>query len=89
MTLAEHIVDAIKTADTDQAERLERTYLEATDAEQRAIDRVFIALCGWSLRTLFYGEEVTMAYNPFFNEEGHVLSYMRRMSLHLFCDILS
>jgi hypothetical protein len=39
--------------------------MAATTDQQKAIDRVFIALCGWSLKTLIEGEKTTESYNPF------------------------
>ena len=48
-----------------QAGILEDEYKEATVDQQKAIDRVFIALCGWSLKTLIEGNEATESYNPY------------------------
>jgi hypothetical protein len=48
-----------------QAEILKNEYMEATTDQQKAIDRVFIALCGWSLRTLIKGHKVTESYDPY------------------------
>jgi hypothetical protein len=47
-----------------QAARLAWEYEHATEAEQAAIDRVFICLCGWTLRTLITGRE-DLPYNPY------------------------
>jgi len=44
---------------------LEDEYITATDEAKKAIDRVFIALCGWSLKTLIEGQEATITYNPY------------------------
>ena len=48
-----------------QAAILKNEYMEATADQQKAIDRVFIALCGWSLRTLIKGHKATESYNPY------------------------
>ena len=48
-----------------QAEIMEQEYMDATEDQKKAIDRVFIALCGWSLKTLIEGYEATEAYNPY------------------------
>jgi hypothetical protein len=48
-----------------QAEILKEEYMQATQDQQKAIDRVFIALCGWSLRTLLKGHKATESYNPY------------------------
>jgi hypothetical protein len=48
-----------------QAEILKNEYETATVDQQKAIDRVFIALCGWSLKTLIEGHEATESYNPY------------------------
>ena len=57
------------STDTDgndkQAGILQAEYEEATVDQQKAIDRVFIALCGWSLKTLIEGHEATESYNPY------------------------
>ena len=39
--------------------------MEATMDQQKTIDRVFIALCGWSLRDLIKGHKATESYNPY------------------------
>jgi hypothetical protein len=47
-----------------QAQILENEYMDATEDQQKAIDRVFIALCGWSLKTLIEGD-ASDSYNPY------------------------
>ena len=68
MNLIEKIYEEMST-DSDgndrQAEILQNEYAEATVDQQKAIDRVFIALCGWSLKTLIEGHEATESYNPY------------------------
>ena len=68
MNLIEKVYDAISTdgdgTDT-QAGIAKDAYLKATADQQKAIDRVFIALCGWSLRTLIKGHKATEKYNPY------------------------
>jgi hypothetical protein len=57
------------TTDSDggdkQAKILQNEYMAATVDQQKAIDRIFIALCGWSLKTLIEGHEATESYNPY------------------------
>ena len=48
-----------------QAQIMEDEYMDATEDQKKAIDRVFIALCGWSLKTLIEGHEATESYNPY------------------------
>ena len=48
-----------------QAQIMENEYMDASVDQQKAIDRVFIALCGWSLKTLIEGHEATESYNPY------------------------
>ena len=48
-----------------QAQIMEDEYMDATEDQKKAIDRVFIALCGWSLKTLVEGHEATESYNPY------------------------
>lgn len=48
-----------------QAQIMEQEYMDATVDQQKAIDRVFSALYGWSLKTLIVGEEATEKYNPY------------------------
>jgi|RhiMetdeSRZDD1v2_1073273.scaffolds.fasta_scaffold30584_9 hypothetical protein len=66
--IIEKVYEAM-SSDTDgnntQAEILENEYMDATADQQKAIDRVFIALCGWSLKTLIEGQEATESYNPY------------------------
>jgi hypothetical protein len=68
MNLIEKIFEEMST-DSDgndsQAEILQNEYTTATVDQQKAIDRVFIALCGWSLKTLIEGHEATELYNPY------------------------
>ena len=68
MNLIEKIYEEM-TSDSDssdkQAEILQNEYMTATIDQQKAIDRVFIALCGWSLKTLIEGHEATNSYNPY------------------------
>ena len=68
MNIIEKIYEEMST-DSDgndkQAEILQNAYAEATVDQQKAIDRVFIALCGWSLKTLIEGHEATETYNPY------------------------
>jgi hypothetical protein len=68
MNLIEKIFEEMAT-DSDsndrQAEILHNEYMKATVEQQKAIDRVFIALCGWSLKTLIEGHEATESYNPY------------------------
>jgi hypothetical protein len=68
MNLIEKVFEEMSTdADGNEAEAeiMEREYLNATVDQQKAIDRVFIALCGWSLKTLIEGHEATESYNPY------------------------
>jgi len=66
--IIEKVYEAMST-DSDgngkQAEILENEYLSASVDQQKAIDRVFIAFCGWSLKTLIEGHEATELYNPY------------------------
>ena len=68
MDLIENIYEEMST-DSDgndkQAEILQNEYTTATVDQQKAIDRVFIALCGWSLKTLIEGHAATESYNPY------------------------
>ena len=68
MNLIEKVFEEMST-DADgnekQAEIMEQEYMDATDDQKKAIDRVFIALCGWSLKTLIEGHEAAEAYNPY------------------------
>ena len=68
MNLIEKIYEEMST-DSDgndkQAGILQNAYAEARADQQKAIDRVFIALCGWSLKTLIEGHKATKSYNPY------------------------
>jgi hypothetical protein len=58
MHLIAQVFEAIRTDADDQAgqsERLAWEYHHATPDQQEVIDRVWIALCGWSLRTFLVG----------------------------------
>lgn len=50
--LVANITEAIATDDYDQSERLADIYLSADDAGKDVLDRAFICLCGWQLKTL-------------------------------------
>jgi hypothetical protein len=68
MNLIQKVYEEMTTDDYDddkQSTILKNEYIEATVDQQKAIDRVFIALCGWSLKTLIEGHEVTNSYNPY------------------------
>jgi hypothetical protein len=68
MNIIEKVFEEMST-DADgngkQAEILKEEYMQAAQDQQKAIDRVFIALCGWSLRTLLKGHKATESYNPY------------------------
>ena len=68
MNLIEKVYNEMST-DADgnekQAQIMEDEYMEASEDQKKAIDRVFIALCGWSLKTLIEGHEATESYNPY------------------------
>jgi len=68
MNLIEKVYKEMST-DADgnekQAQIMEDEYMDATEDQKKAIDRVFIALCGWSLKTLIEGHEATESYNPY------------------------
>ncbi len=68
MSLIEKVYNEMST-DADgnekQAQIMEDEYMDATEDQKKAIDRVFIALCGWSLKTLIEGHEATESYNPY------------------------
>ena len=54
-TLIDKIQEEMLSDDEDreeQSEYLERCYNESSEAEKKRIDDCFIALCGWSLKTL-------------------------------------
>jgi hypothetical protein len=68
MNLIEKVFEAMSTdgdGNDKQAAIMEDEYMDATEDQQKAIDRVFIALCGWSLRTLIKGHKATESYNPY------------------------
>ena len=68
MNLIEKVFEEISTdadGNGEQAQIMENEYMDATVDQQKAIDRVFIALCGWSLKTLIEGHEATESYNPY------------------------
>jgi hypothetical protein len=55
MILIEHIETATMLDDADrdrQSKEIERLYAEATDSERELLDKVFVCMCGWRLRTL-------------------------------------
>ena len=68
MNLIEKVYEEM-SSDADgnekQAEIMEQEYTDATEDQKKAIDRVFIALCGWSLKTLLEGHRATESYNPY------------------------
>jgi hypothetical protein len=68
MNLIEKVYSEMST-DVDgnekQAQIMEDEYMDATEDQKKAIDRVFIALCGWSMKTLIEGHEATESYNPY------------------------
>ena len=67
MNLIEKIYEEMTTdndSNDQQAEILQNEYTAATVDQQKAIDRVFITLCGWGLKTLIEGEEIE-SYNPY------------------------
>ena len=58
-TLIDKVEKAMSSDDEDreyESEILLTTYEEATTEEKAKIDKCFIALCGWSLKTLIDGE---------------------------------
>ena len=67
MNLIEEIYEEM-TTDSDgndrQAEILQDEYMSSTVDQQKTIDRVLIALYGWSLKTLIEGHEAE-SYNPY------------------------
>lgn len=50
--LVAQVSKALFSDDDDQSEMLAGIYLNANQAEKDILDRAFICLCGWSLRTL-------------------------------------
>ena len=68
MNLIEKLYEAMSTdgdGNDKQAQIAENEYMDATEDQRKAIDRVFIALCGYSLKTLIEGHEATASYNPY------------------------
>lgn len=66
-TLVDKIADAIESDDevrSDLSLEIKKEYAAADKATKKAIDRIFIHLCGWSLDTLIHGQE-NINYNPF------------------------
>ena len=67
-SVIQKVFDAMVT-DSDgndkQSEILQNEYMAASIDQQKAIDRIFIALCGSSLKTLIEGHEATVSYNPY------------------------
>ena len=52
-------------ATTRDGQRIADEYSMASPEGQRLLDRVFIELCGWSLRSLLLGREIDPSYNPY------------------------
>ena len=52
MRLVTQISEAIATDDYDRSERLADIYLSADEAGKDLLDRAFICLCGYQLKTL-------------------------------------
>jgi hypothetical protein len=52
MRLDAHITEAIATDDYDQSDRLADIYLSADEAGKDLLDRAFICLCWYQLKTL-------------------------------------
>jgi hypothetical protein len=50
--LVAHISKAMFSDDDDQSDMLAAVYLSANQAEKEVLDRAFICLCGWSLKTM-------------------------------------
>jgi len=50
--LIAHVSKALFSDDDDQSEMLADIYLSANQAERDVLDRAFICLCGWSLKTM-------------------------------------
>jgi predicted transcriptional regulator len=49
------VEDAMSSDDADrdrQSEKLDTLYSEATDVERAVLDKAFVCLCGWTLKTL-------------------------------------
>ncbi len=51
-SLVAQISKAMHSDDDDQSEMLAGIYLSANEVEKAVLDRAFICLCGWSLKTL-------------------------------------
>lgn len=51
-SLVAHIAEQIAIDDDDQSRMLADVYETATEVQKDALDRAFICLCGWSLKTL-------------------------------------
>jgi hypothetical protein len=65
MHLIERIARAIETNEDDsgqQSANIAVEYRRATTQEQYLLDRVFIALCGYSLKTLIEGRPAPMVH---------------------------
>jgi hypothetical protein len=52
MRLVSHVTDAIAIDDYDQSDRVAEIYLPADEAGKDILDRAFICLCGYQLKTL-------------------------------------
>lgn len=50
--LVAHVSKAIFSDDDDQSDMLADIYLQAEEAEKAVLDKAFICLCGWSLKTM-------------------------------------
>jgi len=67
MNLIEKVFEAMTTdgdGNDKQAQIMEHHYMNSTEDQKKAIDRVFIALCGYCLKTFIEGPEATGSYNP-------------------------
>ena len=51
-SLVARVSKAMYSDDDDQSEMLADIYLTSNPTEKDVLDRAFICLCGWSLRTL-------------------------------------
>jgi hypothetical protein len=81
MTVVEKVLAAIETDTHAASWTVAQEYQRASLLEQRTLDRVFIALCGWSLRTLLQDgpmptgeEDFPGDYTPYFDEQGAFLA---------------
>jgi hypothetical protein len=77
VAIQQAVADAINSdCDYDGDDHLEYWYTQASEDQQRAIDRVFIQLCGWTLRTLIAtngnptSDDRDPTYNPFLAADG-------------------